>query len=270
MNKTSEALDPGLTESVLEKLGMTTGPALSEAGLASLYQAWCQSVPFDNIRKRIASPAHAAQPLPGATPEDFFSHWLAFGTGGTCWASHGALRALLKQLGFSIRYGISTMLSQRPVSGDSPGHGTLVVRVDETTFVIDATMLHGVPLPLAEQQHEHPVWGTHVHHSEGHWCINWKPLGRPALDCRLLDFDAPWCEYARRHEASRHNSRFDGALLIRRAGQESITGIVKGKCVTRHLDGSETFSALTHKAQQKLLIEHFGIAEEIVVRLPEA
>ncbi|XIH65368.1 hypothetical protein C1N59_17670 [Pantoea sp. SGAir0183] len=256
-------------ERVMEKLRIPRPPEPTLEGLGELYRAWCRYVPFDNIRKRIDSTSNTIKPLPGANPHDFFSHWLANGTGGTCWAGHGALYALLKHFNFPVQYGISTMLSAHPASFNSPGHGTLLVPLDNETYVIDATMLHGAPLPLREWQSNHSVWGTRVHFSEGHWCINWKPLGRPWLDCRLLESDAVEAEYTRRHELSRDNSRFDGSLLIRLAGNNTITGIVKGELIIRDSDGKEIHSTLSHDEQCKMLIEHFGINEETVFSIPQ-
>lgn len=262
------SIAPALAEQVLEKMGLCHYPALTESGLTKLYQTWCRSVPFDNIRRRIQVSQGISGDLPGFTPDDFFSHWLRFGTGGTCWASHGALYALLKAVGFSVQYGLSTMRSPRPVSADSPGHGTLFVRLNDEHFIVDTTMLHGQPLPLQAWHSTHPVWGTRVHRDEGFWCVNWKPLGRSRVDCQLLDMDASAAEYPQRHERSRHSSRFDGALLIRRAGHDSITGIVKGERVVRDARGKEIFDTLSHRQQKVLLVEQFGIAEEIAVQVP--
>lgn len=262
-------ISPALAEQVLEKLAFSDFPAVTQAGLAALYQAWCRKVPFDNIRKRIDAGSEQRRPLPGATATDFFDHWLRLGTGGTCWAGHGAFYALLRFLEFPVSVGLSTMLSQRPSPAGSPGHGTLLINLEQGSFIVDATMLHGEPLPLREWYSTDPLWGTQVHRSDGYWCVNWKPLGRPRLDCRLLERNAPTSEYPRRHEMSRHNSRFDGALLIRRAESEAIIGIVKGEQVVRSATGTETKMTLSNEEQRKLLIEQFGIAEEIAVMLPD-
>ncbi|MFU0931052.1 hypothetical protein ACM26E_09560 [Kluyvera cryocrescens] len=107
-----------------------------------------------------------------------------------------------------------------------------------------------------------------MHRDEGVWSINWKPLGRSRVDCQLVEFDASAHEYPLRHEQSRYHSRFDGALHIRLAGRESIIGVVKGEKVVRDTSGKESFSPLSHRQQQLLLIERFGIAQEIVAQLP--
>ena len=269
MSEYEMKLPPNLVENVLDKLRFSKYPDVNLSGLTEIYQAWCSKVPFDNIRKRIDSSSVPVLPLPGFTPTDFFTYWLKFGTGGTCWASHGALYALLDCLGFSVQYGLSTMLSQSPAPANSPGHGTLIVNVEDKPFIVDATMFHGHPLPLKEGLMTHPVWGTRIHRNKGYWYINWKPLGRSHLDCQLLEMNAPAHEYPYRHEQSRNASRFDGALLIRMAGFNEITGVVKGKKIVRRPNGDEIISVLSKDEKSKLLIEQFCIAEEIVFRIPD-
>ena len=46
----------------------------------------------------------APPPLPGTQAADFFEHWLAHGTGGTCWSSSNALYMLVTALGFLSHY----------------------------------------------------------------------------------------------------------------------------------------------------------------------
>lgn len=262
------ALPQAMAEQILQKLGFSAPPAPDEIGLSEIYRAWCQSVPFDNLRRRLMTDHDSALPLPGSTATDFFTHWLTYGTGGTCWAGHGALHALLIHVGFNVQFGLSIMLSSRPAPAGSPGHGMLFVNMDAGTRVVDSTLLHGHPLPLEARLNPHPVWGTRVYEREGSWYIHWKPLGRAGIDCKILTTDLPVDAFQSRHQQSRHSSRFDGALMIRRASAGSITGIVKGERVIRDSEGKETFTPLSRSEQQRLLIEDYGIAEAIVARLP--
>jgi len=261
-------IDTSVAEHVLQKLGFSAQPEINEVGLTEIYQAWCRNVPFDNIRKRIMAKTGESLSLPGFTPADFFSHWLNYGVGGTCWASHGALFSLLDVMGFPVKMGISTMLSSQPLPGASPGHGTLIVNFGDMPLLVDATMFHNKPLRLEENDSNHKVWGTSTHYRQDYWHINWKPLGRPRVDCRLLELNAAESEFPRRHELSRDASRFNGATLIRLARLDSIIGMVKGEYVTRHANGEETFHPLTYVEQQQLLIEKFNIAEEIAMEIP--
>jgi hypothetical protein len=97
---------PATVDAVLSRLGVDR-PAPDLAGLRMVYAAWCGAVPFDNSRKMIHVAEARPGPLPGSTAEDFFSAWLAFGTGaapdGSLTASplghEGRIRFLVEELG---------------------------------------------------------------------------------------------------------------------------------------------------------------------------
>ena len=65
-------LSEGLVERILERLDLRSRPDVSREGLATLYSAWCQRVPFDNVRKLIYLRSGASGPLPGDDPAAFF------------------------------------------------------------------------------------------------------------------------------------------------------------------------------------------------------
>ena len=56
-----------LFENVLLRLGFSQRPTPTLDGLCALYGAWCQRVPFDNVRKLIHVRAGENGPLPGST-----------------------------------------------------------------------------------------------------------------------------------------------------------------------------------------------------------
>ena len=59
-------LSAPMVEAVLERLGFDDRPAADPSGLAELYEAWGQRVPWDCARKRIHfGGSCAAGPLPG-------------------------------------------------------------------------------------------------------------------------------------------------------------------------------------------------------------
>jgi N-hydroxyarylamine O-acetyltransferase len=68
-----------LVERVFAKLGFAAAPKPDRAGLDALYAAWCWSVPFDNLRKRIALAGGSPDPLPGGLPDDFLAAFLEHG-----------------------------------------------------------------------------------------------------------------------------------------------------------------------------------------------
>jgi hypothetical protein len=57
-------LSPDLVERVLEQFGLSEHPRPDLAGLCKLYSARCRNVPFDNIRKLIASREPQDVPTP--------------------------------------------------------------------------------------------------------------------------------------------------------------------------------------------------------------
>ena len=62
-----------LAEHVLARLGFSTRPELTLAGLSLVYGAWCRSVPFDNVRKLIHVRAGNSEPFPGSDATDFLT-----------------------------------------------------------------------------------------------------------------------------------------------------------------------------------------------------
>src|SRR5262249_20642106 len=152
----------GLVERVLERLGFAAAPAPDRAGLAALYAAWCERVPFDNVRKRPHVAAKDPGRLPGDDPPEFFAARLAYGTGGPCLAGHGGLRELLVALGFDAERGVATMMALPDLP---PNHGTVFVALDGERLLVDASILFGEPLALPETDGgttaiAHPAWGV--------------------------------------------------------------------------------------------------------------
>ena len=117
-----------LVERVLQGLGLENYPRNDLESLQNLYCRWCRKVPFGNLQKRLFLSAGGLGPMPGHTAKDFFTDWLAYGTGGTCWAVSHALHDLLQALDFEVRRASGTTLSSTTVRG--PNHGTVVVTLD--------------------------------------------------------------------------------------------------------------------------------------------
>ncbi len=65
------ALPQAMAEQILQKLGFSAPPAPDEVGLSEIYRAWCQSVPFDNLRRRLMTDHDSALPLPAARQPTF-------------------------------------------------------------------------------------------------------------------------------------------------------------------------------------------------------
>jgi hypothetical protein len=266
--RTGKGLPRILVERALERLGLNAPPAPDGAGLAAIYAAWCRRVPFDNSRKLIHLRHSLPGPLPGDTAEDFLSAWLQHGTGGTCWAGNGALQALLRAVGFEAQRGLGTMLAS---PNAPPNHGTVIVRCEGRRFMVDASILHGEPLPLEESSEttiEHPAWGVRCARSAGHWRIRWRPLHAPqGIDCRIERLRMPLRSFPEYHERSRPWSPFNFSIYARvNRGDETI-GIAFGQRIALSAGGmSQTL--IEGAPRREFLIDGLGLSEAIVAQLP--
>ena len=262
-------LSPALVERVLERLGFSERPAPDAAGLAALYAEWCQRVSFDNVRKLLHLASRDPGPLPGDDAEDFFRAWLACGAGGTCWAVHGALHALLEALGFRARRVVATML----VTPDlPPNHGSVAVELEGERWLVDGAVLHGEPLRLADEGEsgvEHPAWGVRCARRDGAWHVRWRPLHDEAgLDCRLDELAAPAGRFRALHEQTRGWSPFNFSVYARRNRADGVLGAAFGRRVEIGEDGRFAAQPLDAEARLRLLVDELGIAEAVAARLP--
>jgi len=233
----TEVLAADLLERVLERLGFDGRPSPTLQNLHTLYAAWCRRVPFDNVQKLIYMQDHDPGPLPGDDAADFFADWLRHGTGGTCWAGNGGLYALLASLGFSVSRGIGSMLSSPNVP---PNHGTVVVELDGSHYMVDASILHSDPLRLDEAEETkivQPAWGVDCRKQDGRWHIRLRPLHTPSgIDCRIERLGVPPETFREMHETTRAWSPFNYELSARLLRGDAIVGAAFGQRVT--LDGA--------------------------------
>lgn len=264
------SLSEDLVERILNRLGFNERPAPSIEALRRLYQAWCQRVPFDNVRKIIHIRAVNAAPLPGSTPQDFFEGWLKFGAGGTCWPGAAALHALLASLGFDANRGIGTMLAAPNLP---PNHGTVIVKSHAQLFLMDSSILHGQPLPLnpdSETYVSHLAWGIRSIRRDGHWYIQWRPTMRPeGFECRVERFPAAETEFRDSYERTRGWSPFNYELSVRVNRGDTVLGVAFGHSVSFRADGTVTKTPLTAPERRRFLIEDVGIDEALVMQLPD-
>ena len=266
----SGKLPPQLLERVLGGLGFAEVPEPIFENLRAIYAAWCQRVPFDNVRKLIHVRAGNSGPLPGSTAEDFLEAWLKHGTGGTCWAGASTFHALLASLGFEVARGVGTML----VAPDlPPNHGSVRVTLGEARYLVDCSILHGEPLRLeedAETRIEHPAWGVRCSMRDGRWHVWWRPLQKPdGFECRLERFGATRREFQNFHDQTRGWSPFNYEVTARINRGARVVGLAFGKAVSLEADKSFRERIVTHAERVRLLIEDICLSEEIVNQLPE-
>ena len=244
------SVPPAMVEAVLDGLGFDDRPPVDEAGLAALYEAWGQRVPWDSCRKRVYFASGADGPLPGSTAEDFFEHWLRDRSGGTCWAGTIALHGLLSALGFDVHFGAGQV--QRTASDPlAPilNHGTTVVRLDGRDVVVDSSFLTRRPLPLTDE----PTAFAAFHDAGGkYWRVVLGDVPRELADA--------W------HEATRASSPFNRFLNARRNDGDEVVGWSFGHGVRLLADGTVVHDDGGRKAW---LVDVLGFSEELVDRIPE-
>lgn len=259
-----------LLERVLSRLGFTSAPRPTLDGLRRLYDAWCQKVPFDNLRKLIHVRAGNQNPLPGSTATDFLQAWLRFGTGGTCWAGAGALHAFLRALGFDALRGIGTMLVTPELP---PNHATVAVDIGRQLYLVDSGMLHGEPLLLREEAEtaiSHRAWGLRCAPRDGRWHVRWVPIHRlDGFDCRLDYFGASAEDYQRCHEQTRGWSPFNYEVYARVNRGQSVVGVAFGEGIWIGNNGQAMHQAVSVQERNRILIEEVGIKEDLVRHLPD-
>ena len=263
-------LQPNLVEQVLQKMGFSTPPKDNFAGLSAIYGRWCRNIPFDNIQKRLFYSGPAKGPVPGHNSEEFFNQWLSYGTGGTCWANSHAMHDLLRAVGFNVMRVAATMLVSPDVVG--PTHGTVFATVDDRQYLVDGSMQTESPVPVEEGDPEtvlHPAERVHLEFRDRHWHVRWHPAHRPdGLWCRIEQMNIPVDQFNEYHERTRRMSPFNASLYVRLNHPEHTTTIASGEKVIVKLDGKPVSILLNDKQRARVLVEEFGIDEELVSRLP--
>jgi len=252
---------PDLAARVLRHLGYPTHVDPDLAGLTALYRAWCEQVPFDNTRKMIALAGGAGRPLPGTSADDFFTNWLAHGTGGTCWPSSNALYAILRAARFEARRVVGSMRDLGVLN-----HASVKVRLAGRDWLADSSMLTNTPLPLGEGVvvGDDPVWPVEVEATGGTHLVWWHtPPGTDYLPCRLLLDPAPFETYADGFERSRERSPFNQRLYARRNLPGELIILIGRTRYSRTRDGV-TMRDLSRGELRAALCEDIGLSAALV------
>lgn len=256
-----ERLNTSLQDRVCERLGLAETPPANLFGLQTVYRAWCLNVPFDNVRKMIALRTEPNRPLPGNEAEDFFTHWLRDGVGGTCWPTSNALFVLLQTLGFDARRVAGSMHDQGILN-----HGSVKVRLEGRDWLVDSSVLCNVPLPLGDEVFvsDDPVWAMEVEPTDGThviW-IDAPPLPN-YLPCRLLVNAADDMLYQERYEASRERSPFNQRLYARRNYPGELRILLGNTRFAKTANGL-TVEELAPEALCQALQEDIGLSASLV------
>jgi arylamine N-acetyltransferase len=267
---TDGPLDEGLAGRVLDCLGLPERPSLDPEGLTALYGAWGRAVPFDNVRKLIAlhdPNVSTSTPLPGLDATDFFEQLLTHGVGGTCWPSANALTALATACGFTARRVTASMFDL-----NEPSHGTTIVTIDDTEWLIDSSMLTDRPLPLSTTENtaiDGPIFATTATPVPEGWLFGFPMPDGSSLPCRTLSPDeTPLAFYTERYEVSRTWSPFNEHVYLRRNDRSGMVSMGNGRYATRTKSG-DTNEELT-RAGTRDALSAIGLSDEILDRLAAA
>ncbi len=252
-----------LRDRVLARLGLTQPIATSLSGLSSVYRAWCDHIPFDNVRKLIAMRTGAEPPLPGTTGTDFFEHFLAFGTGGTCWPTSNAIYELLASMGFTVRRVAASMRDRGFVT-----HGTVKATIDGADWIVDTSILSNVPLPATSEVFisSEPVFDVEIEPTDAlHLMWFRNPPGDGYTPCRLLVDDIDHAFIHESYEKSRTFGVFNQHIYARRNFPGMLL-LLRGPILYRRTIAGTDETTLTREQVLESLRGEFGIAESMLAQ----
>ncbi len=266
-NTTEPRISPDLRDRVLARMGITQRVPTDLGGLRTLYRAWCDEIPFDNVRKLIALRTGEDGLLPGTTGTDFFDAFLEYGTGGTCWPTSNAIHELLVSMGFASRRVAGSMRDQGFVT-----HGTVKVTIDGADWLVDTSMLVNVPLLVSDRVFvsDDRLFTAEVEPLDEHHMVWFCNAPNDSFTpCRLMidPIDHDYIHTA--YEKSRGFGVFNQHIYARR-NFPGLMLVMRGPALHRRtVDGTET-TTLTRDQLLTSLHDEFGIAESMLTRWVDA
>jgi N-hydroxyarylamine O-acetyltransferase len=270
-------ISPSLLENVLSKLALPSKPSLDLAGLNQTYAAYSGKIPNDNVHKRIWLVGNRAAPVTGGDPTEFFENWLAHGTGGTCFPANGALCALLTAIGFDARRILGSVMMEG-VEHDG-NHGSVLVRLDEVDYLVDAQLAAFSVLPLVKGQPASTGDGIHdiraVPLEEG-FDVQWYPganrqtpmVMRPDLKRGPVGHNVFLVQYSLSASRDRRRSPFNEALFIGRHFPHRLLTVSRNTRTEVSADNMVARREITSAERAQILVDELGISSEIVEAIP--
>ena len=170
--------------------------------------------------------------------------------------------------------------------GLPPNHGTVIVHLGAERYIVDASILHGTPLRVAEHgagQTEQPrqagqarqagpaatAWDARLDFRDGQWLIHWRPLQKPdGLECRIDKFEVPGSTFSELHEGSRGWGPFNYELHARLNHADRVVGTAFGQRIDLDTAGVAQQHPLDHAGRVRFLVEVIGMREELAAQLP--
>lgn len=266
-----------LVDRVKSKLGLPSRPSLDLAGLNKIYAAYSGHVPNDSIQKRIWLTGDKLRPVTGGEPTQFFENWLAHGTGGTCFPANGALCVLLCALGFDARRILGSVMMEG-IEHDG-NHGTVLVRIDDADYLVDAQLAAFSALPLIVGRSSSTGKGIHdiraVPRGED-FDVHWYPgsnrqipmVTRLDLKRGPVDHDVFLAQYALSALRDRRRSPFNDALFIGRHFPDRILNVGRLTRTEISADNVAKKREMTPAERDQILVDEFGVSAEIIKSIP--
>jgi len=270
-------LSQELVEQVLARLGFGKAPEPDLAGLNRLYAAACCKFHKENTLKRIWFAGDRRGPLPGGEPVNFFDSWLRYGTGGTCFPINGGFCSLLNAIGFKARR-ISGAVDNGGNDIDA-NHGSVVVQLDGHDYLADVQIGSFSVLPLNSKHITSTgkrLHGISSEPSANSFTIAFHPGPRREqtvifrTDPRYDPVDHQFFvkHYELSASSTQNRSRFNDSLFACKRKPEAMLIVGRLNRFDIGPDNTVRKKEITEPERSKILVEEFGIAEEVVEALP--
>ena len=207
-------LSNDLVNRIFARLDVTKPSQHNAESLQQLYTAWCNYVPFDNVRKMIALAPGSKKELPGLDASDFFENWLLNGSGATCWPMANAFYELLISIGFNA-HRIAGYMRDLGILN----HGSVKVTFDDHEWLVEASLLLNTIFPLSNEAiiQNDPVIPIEMETDASTYLLWMKtPPSEDYYCCRLVSEPVEFSIFEERYEASRTTSVFNQRLYAKR------------------------------------------------------
>jgi arylamine N-acetyltransferase len=152
-----------------------------------------------------------------------------------------------------------------------PSHGTAIVTIGGTEWLVDSSMLYGAPLrldPGGRTAIDHPTWHTTAEPAAEGWLFQFaRNEDAGHIPCRTISPDAVTHAFcASRYEWSRENSPFNTQVYLRRNRGDTMLSYAVGTRLARTGEAVES-TDLAGDDLAAALVDEMGLSAAIVEQL---